>query len=212
MRAQLLLADQVYLTVHDDARGRARVHGRAIGLVLAGALLGELMLFGRITTHGGLVVVVAPAPPADALAHVVLDDVLGERQRLPLRTWIAYLGQTATARVAVRLNRAGHLLRVNERRLFRVETRWVPTDMTVAATPGAVLRHQLERETRLDDPEALFAGLVHAAGLDPVVLWALGSRGLQYRDWRLDCLDAPLRELVAETKAAIGATVLTHRT
>ncbi len=211
MTAPLLLADDFFLTAHHDVTGKPRTAGRAIGLGLAGALLAELMLAGRITTEAGLVVVTSRQPPQDALAHTVLDQLSGERQRHNLRTWLAYLAQTATERVGARLERAGWVTRLQSRRFLKTEVRWVPVDMTAAATPGALLRLQIQREHPLDVPEIVLAGLVDAAGLNQIVLWGVTPRTVQYRDSCVANLAPPLRELLAETKAAVGNTVLTHR-
>jgi hypothetical protein len=207
-----LLADEVFLAAHDDVTGKPRQHPRAIGLGLAGALLGELMLFGRVTTRDGLVVVVASRqPPPDALAHTVLDHLTGEQQPHGLRTWLAFLSQTATERVGARLERAGHVTRTESRRLLKVESRWVPADMSAAAMPSALLRHRLQREDPLDLQAATFAGLVEATGLSQTVLWGVTARTVEYRDWCVSGLPAPLQELIAETTAAVGNAVLTHR-
>jgi hypothetical protein len=211
MRQRLLLADELFLTAHDDQTGRPRQAPHGTGLGLGGALLGELLLFGHIGLRDGLVVVVDRRPPADALAHTVLDHLCGEREWHPLRTWIAFLGQTSMEQVAARLERAGHLHREQSRRLFRSQERWAPSDATTAATPGLLLRHQIQNEKPLDMQAAVLAGLVDAAGLSPAVLWGTTSRTAQYRDWCVASLPAPLRELIAETKAAVGNAVLTHR-
>jgi hypothetical protein len=76
-----LLADELYLAAHDDVSGKPRQAPSAIGLALGAALLGELMLYGRVTLgERGVVVVVKHRPPSDALAHTILDSLLGERQ------------------------------------------------------------------------------------------------------------------------------------
>jgi Golgi phosphoprotein 3 GPP34 len=211
MSRRLPLADQLFLAAHDDVTGRPRQRPRAIGLGLAGALLGELMLAGKITVEGGLMVPTAGYAPPDALAHAVLDQLTAERERHGVRTWIAYLGQSATQRVAARLERKGHVREVEVRRLLRVEVRWAPTDMSTAATPGALLRHHLDHRQPLEIGEIALAGLVEAIGLSPVVLWGVQSRTVEYRDWCVSTLAAPLRALIAETTAAVGAAVLSHR-
>jgi hypothetical protein len=73
------------------------------------------------------------------------------------------------------------------------------------------LRDQLQHERPLDEPDTVLAGLIDATGLDPVVLWGIDSRTVQYRDWCVSNLAPPLRELIAETKAVVGNAVLTHR-
>jgi Golgi phosphoprotein 3 GPP34 len=208
---RLFLGDQLFLAAHDDVTGKPRQRRRAIALGLAAAMLGELMLLEKVTVEGGLVVPVARYAPQDALAHAVLDQLAGEREAHGLRTWIAYLGQSATQRVAERLERQGHLRQVEIRRLLRVQPRWVPTDMSTAATPAALLRHHLNHQQPLEIPEIVLAGLVDAVGLSPAVLWAVPARTLEYRDWCLSTLAAPLRQLIAETTAAVAAAVLSQQ-
>jgi hypothetical protein len=48
-------ADRLYLIGHDPATGRARSGRRQLGLGLAGALLGELLLDGLVEVRGGVV-------------------------------------------------------------------------------------------------------------------------------------------------------------
>jgi Golgi phosphoprotein 3 GPP34 len=211
-RRRMLLADQLFLTAHDDVTGKPRQRPRAIALGLAAALLGELMLLEKISTAGdGLVLAITRYAPQDALMHAVLDQLAGEREAHNLRTWIAFLGQSATDWVAARLERTGHVRHTEVRRLLRTEPRWVPTDMSVAATPGALLRHHLNHRQPLEPPEIVLAGLVEAIGLTSLVLWGVPSRTVEYRDWCLSTLPTPLQELIAETTAAVAAAVLSHR-
>jgi hypothetical protein len=212
MGRRLPVADEFWLAAHHDVSGKPRQHPRSVGLGLAGALLGELVLAGRVTVdRAGLVRVVGGSPPGDAVAHVVLDELLADPAERVLREWLAYLGQTAGDRVAARLERQGQVRRVEVRRLLRVESRWVPVDSTVAATPGSLLRYQLFQERPLAPADALLAGLVDATGLTPGVLWGVPHRTLQYRDWCVSRLTPPLRAVISETAAAVGGSVLAHR-
>jgi hypothetical protein len=207
----LFLADEFYLVAHHDVTGRPRQHPRSIALSLAAGLLAELVLDGRITVRGDALVVVTEAPPADALAHTVLDQVVRERQQHSVGTWLAYLGQQAPGQIAARLERAGLLARQQARRFLRAETAWVPTDISAAAWPGMRLRLLLQREQPMDMPDVVLAGLVDAIGLSAQVLWDVGARTIEYRDFLLSTLPDPLRNLVAHTSAAVGKAVLTHR-
>jgi hypothetical protein len=83
--------------------------------------------------------------------------------------------------------------------------------MSVAAWPGMRLRMLLEREQPFEMSDVVLVGLVEATGLAPVVLWSLGPRSCEYRDYLLSALPQPLRDLVDHTKAAVGNAVLTHR-
>src|SRR5207247_5419662 len=87
---QMLLADDLFFVMHDDRTGRPRLHPRAVGLGLAGALLGELMLFARLSIQDGMLTVVDDRPPRDAVILTLLDQVLAERQPDGVRTWLAF--------------------------------------------------------------------------------------------------------------------------
>lgn len=95
----MLVADEFFLIAHNDSRGKAKLHPSATGLGLAAGLLAELILFGQITVSGGLVTVLDRRPPADALAHTVLDQLIGESQHQAVRTWLAFLSQSSTTSV-----------------------------------------------------------------------------------------------------------------
>jgi hypothetical protein len=66
------LADDLYLMAHNDISGKPHLQPRAIGLGLAGGLLAELMLVGKIRISPGGVAVADRAPPEDVLARCVL--------------------------------------------------------------------------------------------------------------------------------------------
>ncbi|MEH0829923.1 MULTISPECIES: GOLPH3/VPS74 family protein [unclassified Micromonospora] len=204
----MLIADEFFLIAHNDSRGKARLHPSATGLGLAGALLGELVLFGQITVSGGLVTVVDRRPPADALAHTVLDQLIGESQHQSVRTWLSFLAQSATTSVGERLARAGVLRRQESRRLLRTSVSYVPIDLNVVAWPATRLRALLDRPDPPGVPDAALLGLVSAAGLTREVLWSAGPRAHHRLAVLIPALPAPLRELVAHTEAAVGAAVL----
>jgi len=204
------LADDLFRLGHDDTTGRPRLHQQVAGLGLAAALLGELCLAGHVTVHSGLVAVVDRRPPTNALAHTVLDQLVGESQVRQLRMWLPFLAREAYDQVAHRLLRAGHLRSVRTRWSRRVV--FQPADSTIAAWPEARLRYTLHGHREWDHSDMVLAGLVAATGLAEQILW--GFHG-DMRRWFLsltDWLPAPLAELVAHTEAAVGNAVLTHRT
>ncbi|GIM87721.1 GOLPH3/VPS74 family protein [Salinispora arenicola] len=206
---RLLVADEFFLVAHNDIRGKARLHPAATGLGLAGGLLGELVLYGHIMVVDGDLSVVDRRPPADALAHTVLDQLVGEAQHRSVRTWLSFLAQSATTSVGERLSRAGVLRRRESRRLLRTTVGYVPVDPNAAAWPTTRLRVLLERS---DPPptlaDAVLLGLIAAAGLDREVLWSTGPRAQHRLTSLVAALPAPLKELVAHTEAAVGAAVL----
>lgn len=205
----MLVADEFFLVAHNDIGGKARLHPAATGLGLAGGLLGELVLYGHIMVVDGDLSVVDRRPPADALAHTVLDQLVGEAQHRSVRTWLSFLAQSATTSVGERLSRAGVLRRRESRRLLRTTVGYVPVDPNAAAWPTTRLRVLLERS---DPPptlaDAVLLGLIAAAGLDREVLWSTGPRAQHRLTSLVAALPTPLKELVAHTEAAVGAAVL----
>ncbi|MDM4718357.1 GPP34 family phosphoprotein [Micromonospora sp. WMMA1363] len=205
----MLIADEFFLIAHNDIRGKAKLHPAATGLGLAGGLLGELVLYGHVTVSDGLVTIVDRRPPVDALAHTVLDQLIGEPRHQSARTWLSFLAQTATAAVGERLARAGVLRRQEGRRLLRTTVSYVPIDPNTAAWPATRMRVLLERsEPPPTLSDALLLGLIAAAGLSREVLWTAAPGAHHRLAGLVAALPPPLKELVVHTEAAVGAAVL----
>jgi hypothetical protein len=205
----VLLADDLYFVAHEETSGKSRLHPRVTGLALAAALLGELVMDGRIDLRAGLITILDRQPPADALAHTVLDQLASERQQHATHNWLAFLGASATEQVCQRMVRAGHLNRSESRGLLRTTVRFVPADRSAAAWPEARLRRFLTRGEQLTIQDAVLAGLIEASDLTRHVLWDGDARSFQYLAWVLSSLPPPLRELTTQAQAAIGNAVIT---
>ncbi|MEV4631360.1 GPP34 family phosphoprotein [Micromonospora sp. NPDC049523] len=207
----MLLADEFFLIAHDDAKGKPRLHPSATGLGLAAGLLGELLLARRIVITAGTVTVVDRRPPDDALAHTVLDQLVGEPEHRSVRTWLGFLGNSAAESVGERLARAGTVRRVETRRLLRTAVVYQPADMNAAAWPVTRLRASLSRGEPLPVADVLLLALLAATNLLREVLWGT-EPGTQYRLHQLiDGLPPPLGDLARHTEAAVGAAVLSGR-
>ncbi len=204
-----LAADDLYLLAHHDVTGRPYLQRRALGFGLAGALLAELVLAGSIRVLPRAITVTGPSAPAERLARQVLGVLTGEYERLSPGNWLMFLAVTAEQNVARRLEEAGYLARV---------ARAVP------GGPGSgSLLTRTARSRRCTGyrpcsqagprrfPMPSLAGLAAACGL--------GSRLLPYGppDGRRNLDDAvrlaqpDLRELIAQTQAAVDSAVLAHR-
>ena len=204
------LADDLYLLAHHDVTGRPYLQPRAIGIGLAGALLAELMLADRICIWPDGVGAAGRTPPEDGLALRVLDLVVSERERLPARDWLLFLARTSAQDVAQRLEQSGYLTQASPRRPWRAE-RWVPVDSDCAFAPLTRAQSALNPSRPATAQGAALAGLAAACGL--------GSRLLPYGppgarrclDEAVRQLPSGLRDLIAQTQAAVDAAVLTHR-
>lgn len=204
-----LLADDLYLMSHDDVTGRPFLHPRALGLGLAGGLLAELLLSGRLSLRQGRMVVSDAGAPADILGRCVLGHVLTERQTYSVSDWLAYLARTSITDVAVRLELAGYLIRKPARRPWRAQ-RWVPADPDCAFASLCRARAAVEESRSATVHGVALAGFAVACGLAPRLL----SYSVTHDRRRLDHVVAQLAPglpaLIAQTQAAVDSALLSH--
>lgn len=207
----MLLADELFCIAHDDRTGRARLTPRVLGLGLAAGLLSELVLFGRLDIGDRGVRVLSGGPPADALAHSMLELLVAQPQHRDVRTWLAFLAETAVDSVANRMMLTGVWRREEHRRLGRTRVSYLPVDASVVAWRAVRLTRLLGSPVGLVEPDAILAGLVSAVGLTEVVLWHPDDRerGKQRIAAEVNRLWRPLYRLLAFTEAAVGDAVLT---
>jgi hypothetical protein len=212
--ASLWLADEYYLTAHRDYDGRPRLNSSALALGLAGALLIELALHRKLrinTQQLELVVANSDTPPPDATAHTVLDQLVAEPEIKSISTWLQFLSQSAPQRVAERLVRAGMVRPQQSGPPWRRSVLYPPFDANEAILPAIRIKGVASRREPVTLSDALLAGLAGATGLDGFVLQDLDSDGRQFLREVLAQLPKPLLCLLAETKASVGAAVLSRR-
>lgn len=203
-----LVADELYLLAHHDVSGRPFLQPRALGLGLAGGLLAELVLAGRVRVVPE-VAVADPTLPADELACSVVGVLLGERDRHPVAEWLAFFSRGAVEGVASRLAGSGYLVR-EPGRWWR-GGRWVPADSDCAFAPLIRVRAVLDPARQPDVADVVLAGLAVGCGLGSRVLpfGPPGGRG------RLEAvvrgLGPDLRELIAGVQAGVDSALLAQR-
>jgi hypothetical protein len=208
----MLLADDFFLIAHDDRDGRSRLSPKAVELGLAGALIGELVLEQRVLVEGAQLRVISRDPPSDALAHTTLATMLAEPQHREVRTWLAYLGQSAVDSTGQRLVREGLVERTHVRRLLRTTVRYLPIDVNLPAGRVVRLRRLLTNAEPLRVADSTLAGLIHATGLTGHVLWDGDAMSMRRLQALIAMLPHPLRDLVIQVEAAVGDAVLAQRT
>ncbi len=212
--AALWLADEFFLVAHRDYDGRPRLNSSAQTLGLAGALLIELALHRKIRINPQqleLVVANSDQPPPDATAHAVMDQLAAEPEIMSISTWLKFLGQTSTQRVADRLVRTGLVRPQLTGPPWRRSVLHPPLDVNEAILPAVRIRAVAERHEPMELSDALLTGLAAATGLDGFLLQDLDAEGRQFLRDVIGQLPRPLHCLVAETKAAVGAAVLARR-
>jgi hypothetical protein len=211
---QLPLADDVFLTAHDTVKGRSLLSPATLGLGLAVALLGELILWRRLDLRDGRLTVLDDHPTADPATTAVLGQMLREEHHRQIRDWISFLGTgVATDLVERRLARTGLVHRQERRSLLGgTKVTFIPADSMTAGWPASRIRTAVARGELLDVPDLVFAGLVLATGLDQHVLVTLDARERgQLFDQIRRRLPAMLQELVGHAEAAVGDAVMARR-
>ncbi|MEV6845955.1 GPP34 family phosphoprotein [Actinoplanes sp. NPDC051411] len=211
-----MLADQYFLIAHEDRTGRSRLHPRATGLGLAGALIGELILEGRIGIADGDLIILDRHPPTDALAHDILDLLIAQSRHRDVRTWLAFLSQDAAARVGERLMRLGAVEPVVRRRMLSTQTLYMPNSAeqrNAAAWAPARLANLLVRGVEMSVSDRLLVGMIAATGLTRHVLYdfEMHRHAFQTLPNAVESLPSDLRELVEITEASVGSVLTVGR-
>ena len=209
----LPLGDDLYLCAHDAPRGRCLLTPATLGLGLAAALLGELVLWRRLDLRDNHMTVIDDRATGDPATTAVLGQLMRESHHRRLRDWISFLATgVATELVERRLARAGLIRREEKRGLLGTKVRFVPTDDSVAGWPGTRIRIAATRGELLDSPDLVLTGLVLATGLDQHVLVTLeaGERDHLYDQLRRR-MPAMLQHLVGHAEAAVGDAVMARR-
>lgn len=211
-----MLADQFFLIAHEDRTGRSRLHPRATAIGLAAAMLGELVLDGRLRIVGSDLEITSSQPPVDALAHSNLDLLVTQSQHREVRTWLAYLSQDAAVRVGERLARSGAVDSVTKRRMLSMQTLYMPNNenqRNAAAWAPARLANILVRGLEISVSDRVLAGLVAATGLTRHVLWnfEMHRQAFSVLPRAVASLSDDLRQLIEHTEASVGSVLAVGR-
>ncbi|MEV6601541.1 GPP34 family phosphoprotein [Actinoplanes sp. NPDC051346] len=211
-----MLADQFFLIAHEDRTGRSRLHPRATGLGLAAALLGELMLEGRLRIFDGDLYISSRQPPRDSLSHSVLELLIAQPQHREVRTWLAYLSQDAADRVGERLMRVGAVESVTRRRMLSTQTFYMPNNeaqRNAAAWAPMRLANIMVRGLQMSVSDRLLAGLVVATGLTRHVLWdfEVHRHALTQLPTAIGTLPEDFRQLIEQTEGSVGSVLAVGR-
>jgi Golgi phosphoprotein 3 (GPP34) len=205
-----LLADRLFLVLHDRASGRCRVRERVAGVGLAAALLGELVLGGAITTTVDTVVTNTGRRPQDALALQVYQVLCQSAAPVWVQDWLHTASGEVPGRVAQRLVAAGHL-RVSHRR-FSGKPRYLPVDLNAAAWPESRLVTDLTHRAPMSTVDTVLGGLLLTTGLRRTRLRGISrpivpKPAIPYLTQVVGLLPEPLRLLIAHTEEAVGDAV-----
>jgi hypothetical protein len=205
------VGDDLYLLAHNDVTGKPYIQARPLGLGLAGGLLAELVLAGALSVCDDEITVPDSCrPPADELARNVLGSVAREPEAHPVHDWLVYLARTAPAEVAHRLAAAGYLAPAGRWFAWRPD-RWVPVDRDSAFAPLLRVRAVLDLARPLTAEGAVLAGLADACGLGYRLAEYAPAGDARSVDQVTAHLGPSLRDLTAQTRAAVDSALLAHR-
>lgn len=204
------VADDLYLLAHDDVTGKPFLQSRALGLGLAGALLAELMFAQVIWVNAERIELTRQGEPADGLGHHILGVLQSEPEWHPLRDWLTFLAASSVQDVGWRLERAGYLSQVRSRRPWR-GTRFMPADSDAAFAPLIRARAVLDPARPATVSDGVLAGLAVGCGLGPHILPYAPADARKTLQAAIRHLHPGLRNLIAQTQAAVDSALLSHR-
>jgi hypothetical protein len=220
--ARLPLRAELYFVAHDDDRGTAHIRPRVLAVGLAGAVLLELWLAGRVypgwrfdpatarwMPGPGQLAVVVPHPLGDPLADAALAAVRSVRRasqpERQLRDWLRQFTFTDPyERVRADMVAAGVLRRTSRRRYGMARDRYVATDDAWAVRARARVRSAV---TATPDRQCTaLCGLVDVLHLVPHLYSPELTAG-RFRHWldrTLRAEDLAIREVVRAIDASRG--------
>jgi hypothetical protein len=103
-----MLANDAYWLTHHDYTGERRTSKHAAGVMVATAMLGELIEAAAVGIDRGHVVALTPAPLLlDQLGRAVVRQITEENRRHQAAQWVEYLGRGMCERVGQRMITAG---------------------------------------------------------------------------------------------------------
>jgi Golgi phosphoprotein 3 (GPP34) len=205
------VADDLWLLAHNDVTGKPYIQPRPLGLGLAGALLAELILDGALVVAGDQITLTARhRPPKDALARHVLGLMAGEREAHPAGEWLAYLGRTAPAGVASRLQDAGYLAPAGRWLPWR-GGRLIPVERDSAFAPVLRARAALDASRPLSVHAGVLTGLAGACGLGFHLAQYAPAHGVRPAEQITAQLGPSFGDLIAQTRTAVDSALLANR-
>jgi hypothetical protein len=210
---ELPLADELFLVGHDQYSGKPQISDGALDTALAGAVLGELVLAGRLSIGEDTVGVIRDQRPhGERVSDAALAEILKQQQSHPVRAWVEYLRDHSRTMVAPRLVHNGMIERVQVRAMLKQTTRYKAIDPLKAAAPQARLRYLLDRPGNLDEQTAVLGSLVLASGLEFVLGGGSGRETRDALSRMHQMLKTDLQALVVGVESAVAQIALSgHR-
>lgn len=212
--ASVPLIDELLLLAYDRS-GTLQVRSEAIDYALAGAVLMELLLAGRLAVPERHVAVVDPAPTGDPLCDHVLSRIRAERPRKP-SAWLEPLSKGLRDQLLHRLGQAGWLRRDEHRVLGlfpRLRFPWATgAEPPARADARQRLRAAVDATGQVDPRTGALAALVAAVGGERQAVPDRKASEVRRRlravaasSWPAEAVRKAIGELEAAVTAAVTA-------
>jgi hypothetical protein len=199
------LANELFLVAHDPYSGRAHAGPKVVDTGLAGAVLGELVLSGRLLIADDSRIYLPDARPSgEPVTDAAIVRVAEQVAPHPAQAWVEYLRDHTRDAVVTRMLRAGIIQQPRPRGMLRNSMLYPAADPLSATSALLRLRHLLDHPGYLDDTSAALGGLVLATKLDFLLT---GGSPNEVRDGlarMYQRLPAGLRVLVAAVESAVA--------
>ncbi|MEW2386056.1 GPP34 family phosphoprotein [Micromonospora sp. NPDC047707] len=211
---QLPLRDELFLLGHNDDTGQPHIHRQALALGMAGAVLTDLFLAGRIALDdnedarpgGRRLWLRLDRPVGDLIADTAITSVRYANPAPTLRGWLTWFADDLYERTRAGLHAGGILHRTSRRRLgglARTEV-YLATDTKWAVVARSRLRYLAAGREPPDNHTAALAGLVAVLGLATHL--CLDDTNAVSRQLRAiaEQHHRPVRDITAAVEAAVG--------
>ena len=206
------LAEELLLIAYNDETGKASTGAAELDCGLAGAVLLELALAGRIDVVDGKVTVLDPAATGEPVTDSALARISHERKARKPEWWVGKLHSKLRPRVLARLTERG-VLRLERHRvmgLFPVQ-RYPSVDPAVESAARARLDLAVVKGVEPDARTAALASLLHACGLAKRTFPDLDRRQLKARMKEINegqWAGAAVRKAIQSIQAAVAASTV----
>ncbi|MBB5084902.1 GOLPH3/VPS74 family protein [Nonomuraea endophytica] len=155
------LYQDLFIVCHHE-NGKPLIHRSSISLGLAGAVLIDLALYGRVRLKGRAVVVTDPTPTGDPVVDAYAGAFQRDRPELDAVTWAKTVSADSYDRARRQLVRVGLLTEVTGRRLGMLPYTRYRADMAAIVRASTDVRSAVSGWREMDARGAALCGLVLA--------------------------------------------------
>jgi hypothetical protein len=204
------LANDAYWLTHHDWTGEPFTSEQVAGVMVAAAVLADLMEAGAVGIIGGEVVAVQPSPKQlDSVGRKVVDQIAAEPKRHPVEQWLEFLGLDVCQQVAARMVADG--VAKMERSGWRRQPACVAADRDLgAAWVRAGLARAVSEHLQLSEEQAFLLRLVQYSSLNPQIFAEVHPKSVEDAyAWAASALPE-LDELLNAATQTILAAALAH--